>query len=74
MTKFDVETELAKLKAETRELRQKRFKNSRLNAYRGELVTMYEEGATVAELQRWLKAKRISVAWTTVKRWLDNRG
>lgn len=74
MTKFDVETELAKLKAETRELRQKRFKNSRLNAYRGELVTMYAEGATVAELQRWLKAKRISVAWTTVKRWLDNRG
>ncbi len=74
MTKFDVETELAKLKAETRELRQKRFKNSRLNAYRGELVTMHKEGATVAELQRWLKAKRISVAWTTVKRWLDNRG
>ena len=74
MTKFDVETELAKLKAETRELRQKRFKNSRLNAYRGELVTMHEEGATVAELQRWLKAKHISVAWTTVKRWLDNRG
>lgn len=74
MTKFDVETELAKLKAETRELRQKRFKNSRLNAYRGELVTMHEEGATVAELQRWLKAKRISVVWTTVKRWLDNHG
>jgi hypothetical protein len=74
MTKFDVETELAKLKAETRALRQKRFKNSRLNAYRGELVRMHEEGATVAELQRWLKAKRISVAWTTVKRWLDNRG
>jgi hypothetical protein len=74
MTKFDVETELAKLKAETRELRQKRFKNSRLNAYRGELVRMHEEGATVAELQRWLKAKRISVAWTTVRRWLDNRG
>lgn len=74
MTKFDVETELAKLKAETRELRQKRFKNSRLNAYRGELVTMRKEGATVAELQRWLKAKRISVVWTTVKRWLDNHG
>lgn len=74
MTKFDVETELAKLKAETRELRQKRFKNSRLNAYRGELVKMRSKGATVAELQRWLKAKRISVAWTTVKRWLDNRG
>jgi len=74
MTKFDVETELAKLKAETRELRQKRFKNSRLNAYRGELVRMYEKGATVAELQRWLKVKHISVAWTTVKRWLDNRG
>ncbi|MFT5381306.1 MAG: hypothetical protein ACI81C_002765 [Alteromonas macleodii] len=74
MTKFDVETELAKLKAETRELRQKRFKNSRLNAYRGELVTMHKEGATVAELQRWLKAKRISVVWTTVKRWLDNHG
>ena len=74
MTKFDVETELAKLKAETRELRQKRFKNSRLNSYRGELVKMRSKGATVAELQRWLKAKRISVAWTTVKRWLDNHG
>ena len=74
MTNFDVETELAKLKAETRELRQKRFKNSRLNSYRGELVKMRSKGATVAELQRWLKAKRISVAWTTVKRWLDNHG
>lgn len=74
MTKFDVETELAKLKAETRALRQTRFKNSRLNTYRGELVTMHKEGATVAELQRWLKAKRISVVWTTVKRWLDNHG
>lgn len=74
MTKFDVETELVKLKAETHELRQKRFKNSRLNAYRGELVKMRIKGATVAELQRWLKAKRISVAWTTVKRWLDNHG
>ncbi|HAW93627.1 MULTISPECIES: hypothetical protein [unclassified Arsukibacterium] len=74
MTKFDVETELAKLKAETRELRQKRFKNSRLNFYHGELVKMRIKGATVAELQRWLKVKRISVAWTTVKRWLDNHG
>ncbi|MEE2001410.1 hypothetical protein QWY20_08085 [Alkalimonas sp. MEB108] len=74
MTKFDVETELAKLKKETRDRHQMRFKNSKLNLYRGELVDLRNHGASIAELQRWLKSKKISVAWTTVKRWLDNHG
>lgn len=74
MTKFDVETELAKLKAETQIYRQTRFRNSRLNLYRGELVALYEKGASIAELRRWLKARQIVVAWTTVQRWLRNHG
>lgn len=74
MSDFNPEVELARLKVQTVILRKKVYKRSRLDRYKGELLQLKHQGATTAELQRWLKDKRIKVVWTTVKRWLDNNG
>ncbi len=74
MSDFNPEVELARLKAQTVILRKKLYKRSRLDRYKDELLQLKHQGATTAELQRWLKDKRIKVVWTTVKRWLDNNG
>lgn len=71
MSRFDTENELTALKQQTKTIRKKRFSRSRLDKYSGELLTLYRTGASIAELQRWLRSKRICVEHSTVSRWLD---
>jgi len=70
MDSLDVAAEVAKLKSHTRTIRKSRYSRSRLDRYRAELRNLYQGGASIAELQRWLRTKRISVAYTTVHRWI----
>ena len=74
MPEFETNTALEKLKSQTNTIRKKRFYQSRLDPYKGELFQLHNAGATTAELQRWLRAKRIKVAWSTVSRWLKQHG
>ena len=71
---FDAKAEAERLKSHTKIIRKPRFSRSRLDRYAGELLELRKNGVSVAELQRWLRAKRIKVNWTTVKRWLDKHG
>ena len=71
---FDAATEVAHLKADTRARRRLRRAPSRLDRHTHELLALYDAGATVAELQRWLAARRVRVHQTTVGRWLRRRG
>ena len=66
--------ELAALQAQTRRIRQVRYRPSRLDRYTGELLSLYQAGARAAELQRWLRARRIKVVLSTVTRWLEKNG
>jgi hypothetical protein len=68
---FDTAAELAALQAQTRRIRQVRYRPSRLDRYTGELLSLYQAGASAAELQRWLRARRIKVVLSTVTRWLE---
>lgn len=70
MAEFDPAAEVAKLKADTATRRKPRFTRSRLDRYTGELLELHRAGASVAELQRWLRARRVKVAHSTVARWL----
>lgn len=70
---FDTDTELDLLRRQTSEIRKKRYARSRLDRYRGELL-LHRGGASVAELQRWLRARRIRVVHSTVARWIDKNG
>ena len=67
---FDAADEAARLRAQTRARRRPRYRRSRLDRYKGELLALRAEGCTTAELQRWLLARRIRVQHATVARWL----
>ena len=71
---FNANTELEALRRQTGEIRRRRYTRSRLDRYRGELLLLHRGGASVAELQRWLRARRIRVVHTTVARWIDKNG
>lgn len=67
---FDPHTELASLRQQTATIRKKNFHPSRLDRHRAELLALHQAGATLAELQRWLRAHRIRVVHSTVARWI----
>lgn len=67
---FNADTELEALRRQTGEIRRRRYTRSRLDRYRGELLLLHRGGASVAELQRWLRARRIRVVHSTVARWI----
>ena len=73
-TFFDAAAEVASLKADSHARRRRRRISSRLDRHTHELLALYDAGATVAELQRWLEARRVRVHQTTVGRWLRRRG
>lgn len=70
---FDKKAETERLKQQTRIIRKKNYtrRKSRLDRYKGELLALQKEGCTTAELQRWLREKRIKVVHSTVARWLQ---
>ena len=70
---FDLHPELASLRQQTALIRKQRYARSRLDRHRAELLALRHAGATVAELQRWLRAHRINVVHSTVARWLTRQ-
>lgn len=76
MANFDTQSELLALKAQTKSLRKRSYKRrkSRLDKYKFELLELHQAGATGAELQRYLRSKRIKLTHSTVQRWLANNG
>lgn len=73
---FDATAQAAVLRTQTRTLhkRQYRRRQSRLDVYTSELLALHAAGASVAELQRWLRERRIKVVHSTVARWLARNG
>ena len=70
---FDPEEEMRLLNEQSQVIRKRTYRQrkSRLDKYKGELITLLKLGATCAQLQRWLRKKRIKVALSTVTRWVD---
>ena len=67
---FDPLTELAALRQQTATIRKRRYAPSRLDRHAGGLLALHRAGASTAELQRWLRERRIKVVHSTVARWL----
>ena len=74
MKKFDCEQEVNKLKTQTRTIRKRTYSISKLDKYNDELKALHREGVTISELQRWLRAKRVKIAWSTIYRWIAKHG
>jgi hypothetical protein len=73
---FDVQSELSTLKTQTKTIRKRSYRQrkSRLDKFKFELLELHRAGASGAELQRYLRSKRIKVTHSTVQRWLVNNG
>ncbi len=73
---FDTAAELAALQAQTRRIRQVRYRPSRLDRYTGELLSLYQAGASAAGCNagsgpgesRWC-CPRLPAGW---KKWLNS--
>lgn len=66
---------VARLKKEAEENRRRPYsRRSRLDRFEDDLLTLHAAGARVVDLQRWLKEQRITVAHSTISRWLEKRG
>lgn len=70
---FDPIAEAARLRELTTARRKPNYRSSRLDRYAGELLQLRQAGASVAEIQRWLRERRIVVVHATVARWLCRR-
>lgn len=71
---FDPKSELEKLQQQTKQIRKTRYSTSRLDKFKRELVQLNAAGASVSQIQRWLRSNRTKVAWSTVNRWLKKHG
>lgn len=67
---FDPREEVERLRAITRTRRKTTYRRSRLDRFTGELLQLRQAGASIAELQRWLRERRVVVVHATVARWL----
>jgi len=68
---FDPHKELAEVKSLRTVQRRKRFRKSKLDRYRAELVAMYRTGASSQDLATWLRMKhRMKVHRSSIARYL----
>ena len=71
---MDAEHEVARLRETARAVRKRRFRASRLDSYKAELLQLRAAGARPVDLQRWLRERRVRVVHSTVVRWLERHG
>jgi len=74
MSDFNTEEELKKLQQQTKTIRKTKYYKSRIDRYRGEVLKLHKAGASVAEIQRFLRSKRIKLVHSTISRWLAKHG
>ncbi|MGL4668192.1 MAG: hypothetical protein ACRCWR_09705 [Saezia sp.] len=69
LSSFDAKTEVLRLKLDTK-TRRYRSRQSCLKRFEAEILALWQEGASVAEIQRWLASHRLRVVHSTISRWL----
>jgi len=72
---FDAASELEKIKQSRKEIRRtSRYAKSKLDKFKFELLKLHKSGASLGDLQFFLRKNRIKVALSTISRWLKKHG
>ncbi|MGL4667778.1 MAG: hypothetical protein ACRCWR_07595 [Saezia sp.] len=66
---FDAKAEILRLKKES-QTRRYRPRQSCLKRFEAQIIALRQEGASAAQIQRWLNSKQLKVAQSTISRWL----
>jgi len=71
---FDAASELEEIKRKRKVSKRKRYAKSKLDKFKFELLKLKEEGASLRDLQVFLRKNRIKVVPSTISRWLKKHG
>jgi len=72
---FDAASELEKIKQSRKEIRRtSRYAKSKLDNFKFELLKLHKSGASLGDLQFFLRKNRTKVALSTISRWLKKHG
>jgi len=71
---FDAVSELEEIKRKRKVSRRKRYTKSKLDKFKFELLKLQKEGASLGDLQFFLRKNRIKAATSTIHRWLKKNG
>ncbi len=71
---MNIEKEIQALKKQTKSIRKRRLGISRLDRFKGEILSLYKNDASISELQGWLRKNQIKVTYSTVYRWVQKNG
>jgi len=73
MEKFDPQKELLEVKNLQEVRRKKKLFKSKLDKFEHQLKALRDAGASIAQMQIWLKQNNIKVSRSTVWRWLNGK-
>jgi hypothetical protein len=71
---FDAVAELEEIKRKRKVSKRKRYYKSKLDKFKFELLKLHKSGASLGDLQFFLKKNRTKVAQSTIHRWLKKHG
>jgi len=72
---FDAASELEKIKHSRKEIRRKScYAKSKLDKFKFELLNLHRSGASLGDLQFFLRKNRTTAAVSTIQRWLKKNG
>lgn len=73
MAIFNAAVEVARLKHKAQLRRKKRYSRSKLDKWRPEIRALRADGATLEQIQIWLRERRIKAEISTISRWLKRQ-
>lgn len=69
---FDPANSLEKIRKQLHVMRKQRYRHSKLDRYRSELVALHQQGGSLREIAYWLKSeRRIKMNVTSIARYLN---
>jgi len=71
---FDAIAELEEIKRKRKVSKRKRYYKSKLDKFKFELLKLHKSGASLGDLQFFLRKNRTKVAQSTIHRWLKKHG
>jgi len=71
---FDAVSELEDIKRKRKVSRRKRYAKSKLDKFKFELLKLHKSGASLGDLQFFLRKNRTKSAISTIHRWLKKHG
>ena len=71
MTHCKIAKDIQAMKQLTKNIRQKTYRRSSLDAFNCIILRYYQNGASLAEIHRWLQVEQnVTVAYSTLYRWV----